>query len=432
MVAILIMKDMEEDIDLIMRAAEAHHKWYRDCLPMIASNNLTSKRVRLLSATDLAHRYAEGVVGHRFYQGCRYIDEIEAKTITLAKELFRAEHVNVQPTSGVNANIAAFFALADPGDTIISLDVPQGGHISHVRYSAAGVRGLRVIQHPFDPEIMNIDADRMVAKIREIKPAIVLLGGSLFLFPHPVREACEAAHEVGATVVYDGAHVLGLIAGKRFQDPLREGADVMTGSTHKTFPGPQGAVIFCKEGLSKKIDEAVFPGTVSNHHLHHLAGLGVSLAEMIEFGEDYASDVIANAKCLAQSLYERGFDVLCEPLGFTESHQVAIDVTHAGGSIRAATKLEEANIIVNKNLLPGDHVSVTVEPSGIRIGTQELTRIGMGASEMDAIADFLKRIVLDDESPESVRSDVIELKSGYQKVCYCFDDTDAYGFPVIR
>ena len=426
------MKDMEEDIDLIMRATEAHHKWYRDCLPMIASTNLTSKRVRLLAATDLAHRYAEGVVGHRFYQGCRYIDEIEAKTITLAKELFRAEHVNVQPTSGVNANIAAFFALADPGDTIISLDVPQGGHISHVRYSAAGVRGLRVIRHPFDPEIMNIDADRMVARIREIKPTIVLLGGSLFLFPHPVREACEAAHEVGATVVYDGAHVLGLIAGKRFQDPLHEGADVMTGSTHKTFPGPQGAVIFCKEGLSEKIDEAVFPGTVSNHHLHHLAGLGVSLAEMIEFGEDYASDVIANAKRLAQSLYERGFDVLCEPRGFTESHQVAIDVTQAGGSIRAATKLEEANIIVNKNLLPGDHVSVTVEPSGIRIGTQELTRIGMGASEMDAIADFMKRIVLDDEPPESVRDDVIELKSGYQKVCYCFDDTDAYGFPVIR
>ena len=432
MVAILIMEDMQQDIDLIMRATEAHHTWYRDCLPMIASNNLTSKRVRLLAATDLAHRYAEGVVGHRFYQGCRYIDEIEAKTITLAKDLFRAEHVNVQPTSGVNANIAAFFALADPGDTIISLEVPQGGHISHVRYSAAGVRGLRVIAHPFDPDIMNIDADRMVERIRETEPRIVLLGGSLFLFPHPVREACEAAHEVGATVVYDGAHVLGLIAGKRFQDPLREGADVMTGSTHKTFPGPQGAVIFCKEGLSEKIDEAVFPGTVSNHHLHHLAGLGVALAEMIEFGEDYASDVIANAKTLAQSLYERGFDVLCEPRGFTESHQVAVDVTQAGGSIRAATKLEEANIIVNKNLLPGDHVSVTVEPSGIRIGTQELTRIGMGASEMDAIADFMKRIVLDDESPESVRDDVIELKSGYQRVCYCFDDTDAYGFPVIR
>ena len=432
MVAILIMEDMQQDIDLIMRATEAHHIWYRDCLPMIASNNLTSKRVRLLAATDLAHRYAEGVVGHRFYQGCRYIDEIEAKTITLAKDLFRAEHVNVQPTSGVNANIAAFFALADPGDTIISLEVPQGGHISHVRYSAAGVRGLRVIAHPFDPDIMNIDADRMVERIRETEPRIVLLGGSLFLFPHPVREACEAAHEMGATVVYDGAHVLGLIAGKRFQDPLREGADVMTGSTHKTFPGPQGAVIFCKEGFSEKIDEAVFPGTVSNHHLHHLAGLGVALAEMIEFGEDYASDVIANAKTLAQSLYERGFDVLCEPRGFTESHQVAVDVTQAGGSIRAATKLEEANIIVNKNLLPGDHVSVTVEPSGIRIGTQELTRIGMGASEMDAIADFMKRIVLDDESPESVRDDVIELKSGYQRVCYCFDDTNAYGFPVIR
>ena len=421
---------MNGDIDLIMRAAEAHHTWYRDSLPMIASNNLTSQRVRMLAASDLAHRYAEGVVGHRFYQGCKYIDEIEAKTIELAKELFRAEHVNVQPISGVNANIAAFFALAKPGDTIISLDVPYGGHISHVRYSAAGVRGLRVMSHPFDPEIMNIDTDRMTAMIRDVKPRIVLLGGSLFLFPHPVREAADAAREVGATLVYDGAHVLGLIAGKRFQDPLREGAEVVTGSTHKTFPGPQGAIIMCKKELSDRIDEAVFPGTVSNHHLHHLAGLGVSLAEMIEFGEDYASAVIANAKSLAQALYERGFDVLCEPYGFTESHQVAVDVTKVGGSIRAATKLEEANIIVNKNLLPGDSVSATVEPSGIRIGTQELTRIGMGTSEMDAIADFFKRIVLDSESPESIRKDVIELKSGYQKVCYCFDETDAYGLPA--
>ena len=421
---------MQQDIDVIMRATQAHHSWYRDCLPMIASTNLMSRKARLLAASDLAHRYAEGVVGHRFYQGCRYIDLIEAKTIELAKDLFRAEHVNVQPTSGVNANIAAFFALAKPGDTIMSLDVPQGGHISHVRYSAAGVRGLCVIPHPFDSEIMNIDSDRMAAMIRDKKPRIVLLGGSLFLFPHPVKEASDAASEVGATVVYDGAHVLGLIAGKRFQDPLREGADVVTGSTHKTFPGPQGAIIFCKEEQREKIDEAVFPGTVSNHHLHHLAGLGVSLAEMIEFGEDYASDVIANAKSLAQSLYERGFDVLCEPYGFTESHQVAVNVTKAGGSTEIATRLEEANIIVNKNLLPGDPVSVTVEPSGIRIGTQELTRIGMGASEMEVIAEFFKRIVFDHESPESVRSDVVELKSGYQKVCYCFDDTDAYGFPA--
>jgi len=422
---------MESDIDLIMRATEAHHRWYRDALPMIASNNVTSRKVRLLAATDLAHRYAEGVVGHRYYQGCRYIDEIEAKTIELAERLFRAEHVNVQPTSGVGANIAAFFALADPGDTIISLDVPQGGHISHVQYSAAGVRGLRVVSHPFDAETMTIDPDRMVANIREIEPRIVLLGGSLFLFPHPVREACDAAREVGATLVYDGAHVLGLIAGKRFQDPLREGASVVTGSTHKTFPGPQGAIIACDEEHADVIDEAVFPGTVSNHHLHHLAGLGVSLAEMIEFGEDYASQVITNAKRLAQALYERGFDVLCEPYGFTESHQVAVNVTKTGGSIEAATRLEDANIIVNKNLLPGDNVTKTVEPSGIRIGTQELTRIGMGASEMDAIAELIKRVVLDSESPTSVRSDVIELKRGYQKVCYCFDDTDAYGFPAV-
>ncbi|HIH44124.1 MAG TPA: serine hydroxymethyltransferase [Candidatus Methanoperedenaceae archaeon] len=419
----------KEAVDAVIRAARNHNLLFRDSLPMIASENITSRTVQLLAATDLAHRYAEGTVGNRFYQGCRYIDEIEAKAIELAINVFGAPHANVQPVSGTNANLAAFFALTNAGDTIMSLDVPHGGHISHVKYSAAGVRNLTAVPHPFDDDRMNISADRMVKTIRSVRPRLVLFGASLFLFPHPVKEARDAADEVGAKIVYDGAHVLGLIAGKTFQDPLREGADVLTGSTHKTFPGPQGAIILCREELAEAIDHAVFPGTVSNHHLHHLAGLAVSLAEMQEFGREYASQTISNAKALAQALFERGFNVLCEEKGFTESHQVVVDVRAQGGGAKVAVELEKSGIITNKNLLPWDHVRNSGSPSGLRLGTQELTRLGMKEHEMGEVADLVARVAIKGDSPEKVKKDVINLKACYRRVCYCFDSEDAYWFP---
>lgn len=420
---------MDSEIRHIINAAKSHTKLYGDSLPMIASENITSPIVRRLVASDLGHRYAEGKVGHRYYQGCKYIDQIEESAIKLTKRLFEAEHVNVQPISGVNANIAVFFALTRPGDLLMPLNVPHGGHVSHARYSAAGIRGLKIECHPFNNEEMNIDTDLMVKKILNIKPRIVMFGASLFLFPHPVKEAQQAAEEVGAKIVYDAAHVLGLIAGKQFQDPLREGADVVTGSTHKTFPGPQGALILCKSDIANEIDDAVFPGTVSNHHLHHVAGLAATLSEMIAFGEEYAKQTIANAKALGQALYETGLDVLCEKKGFTESHQIAIDVSKHKGGAKVASNLERANIIANKNLLPWDDVNNADNPSGIRLGVQELTRLNMKESEMQEVASFIKRVVVDAESPEKVKKDVMHLKRRYQIVHYCFDEGGAYEFP---
>ncbi|MDY6965600.1 MAG: serine hydroxymethyltransferase [Halobacteriota archaeon] len=418
---------MKHEIDEIIDTVKDHHEFFKHSLPMIASENITSRTVRVLLSSDLSHRYAEGTVGHRYYQGCDHIDLIEGKAIEHAKTLFKAEHVNVQPISGVNANIAAFFALTDPEDKIISLSVPHGGHISHARYSAAGIRKLRVDIHPFDSKEMNIDPDKMVKKIRELEPKVIVFGASLFLFPHPVREAREVADEVGAKIVYDAAHVLGLIAGKQFQDPLREGADVVTGSTHKTFPGPQGAIILSKSDIGHKIDHAVFPGTVSNHHLHHIAGLAVSLVEMLEFGEDYAKQTISNAKALAQRLNELGLHVLCEEKGFTQTHQVALDVSDHGSGSLIAINLERANIVANKNLLPWDDVNYSDYPSGLRLGTQELTRLGMRESEMVEVADLIKRVIVDKDI-EKVKSDIINLRRDYQKVHYCFDGEGAYEF----
>ncbi|MEE9609717.1 MAG: serine hydroxymethyltransferase, partial [Desulfatiglandales bacterium] len=189
-----------------------------------------------------------------------------------------------------------------------------------------------------------------------------------------------------------------------------------------------GGIILAKEEFGKALSTAVFPGTVSNHHLHHLAGLAIALAEMLEFGEAYADQIIKNAKALAQALYELGFDVLCEPKGFTESHQVVADVSKVGGGTHVATTLEKSNIIINKNLLPWDDLLKTKDPSGIRLGTQELTRLGMGESEMQEIAGFYKRLIIDKEKGEKVKNDVIELKKGFKKVEFSFDGREPYEY----
>ncbi|MGL4670150.1 MAG: serine hydroxymethyltransferase [Methanobacteriaceae archaeon] len=419
------MSQNENYFKEIRNLTKDHTEWMKNSINLIASENITSAEVKELEASDLSHRYAEGLPGERLYEGCKYIDEIEQTTVDLSKKLFKAEHANVQPTSGVVANLASFFTFAKPGDSIMALKVPVGGHISHADVSAAGIRGLKLHTHPFNNDIMNIDIDALNKKILEVKPKIVLFGGSLFLFPHPIKEAKEACDEVGAKVMYDGAHVLGLIAGGKFQDPLREGADIITGSTHKTFPGTQGGIILCKEKYSKVIDEAVFPGVVSNHHLHHVAGLGVATAEMLEFGADYAKQIIKNAKALAQSLHELGFNVLCEDLGFTESHQVAFDVSDIKRASILAKELESNNIILNKNLLPWDNVNKSDDPSGIRVGTQEITRRGMKESQMSEVAEFIKRVAMDGEN---VKEEVSEFVNDYTKVHYAFTESDAYKY----
>jgi glycine hydroxymethyltransferase len=409
----------------IKEITKGHHEWMKNSINLIASENITSWSVREALASDLSHRYAEGLCGERFYEGCYYIDQVEDICINLSKKLFKAAHANVQPISGVVANLASFFALADYKNLMMALEVPVGGHISHANVSAAGIRGLKIKPHPFDQQSMNIDPEAMQKDILKNKPQIVLLGGSLFLFPHPVREAREAADEVGARVMYDGAHVLGLIAGGKFQDPLAEGADLLVGSTHKTFFGPQGGIILCREEISAKIDEAVFPGVVSNHHLHHLAALGIATAEMLEFGSDYADQIIKNAQKLAENLHELGFKVLCEDLGFTESHQLALDVSDKGRASKIAKTLESNNIILNKNLLPWDDVNRTEDPSGIRIGTQEITRRGLKETHMAEVAEYIKKVVVDGKD---VKNEVSEFINQYQEVHYAFRKDPAYEY----
>jgi glycine hydroxymethyltransferase len=322
-------------------------------------------------------------------------------------------------------------ALAKPGDSITAVSTADGGHISHARMGAVGLRDLNVSTYPWDEDRMEPDVDGSCALIRELKPKVTLVGQSVFLFPTPLKELAEAAHEVGSTVMYDGAHVLGLIAGGVFQDPLREGADVMTGSSHKTFPGPQGGFLLSSNEdpkFQRKLNNSMFPGVVSSYHLHHVAGKVVALAEFEAFGQAYAQDIVRNAQAFAQALAAEGFDVLAESRGYTASHQVLTrhgDIDSGAGATAAAL-LEKAGIITNMNMLPGDSKAMT--PSGLRLGVQELTRVGMGPREMEEVASFYARVLLKGEDVKAIKNDVHHLKSDFQHVQYCFDSEDALAY----
>jgi len=414
----------------VLEAVNASGRLYRDSLPMIASENIISPMVARAVNSDLHGRYAEGLPGKRYYQGCEDFDTIESLGLESARRVFSCRFANIQSTSGTVSNMAALKALAMPGDTITAVSTADGGHISHARMGAVGVRGLNLVTYPWDIDRMEPDIDAACALIRETEPQLALFGQSVFLFPTPLQEMADAAHEVGAKVMYDGAHVLGLIAGGQFQDPLQEGVDVMTGSSHKTFPGPQGGFVLSDsddEKFHKKLNSSIFPGTCSSYHLHHVAGKVVALAEFEAFGSEYARDIVANAKSLGAALAAEGFDVLAEDRGYTASHQV---LTRHGGpdsgaGRRAAATLEDAGIITNMNMLPGDTKAMS-GPSGLRLGVPELTRVGMGADEMQDVARFFARALIAEGEIATVKRDVIEFKSRFQTVKYCFEEGPAY------
>lgn len=412
-------KEVYEAIELIRK----HNRWRKkECINLIASENLTSPLVDSVYVSDAMHRYAEGLPFKRFYQGTRYIDELEEKTNSTLGELLQAKFVDIRPVSGTIANGGTFLTLANRGDKALVLPVYAGSHVSHTKFGILGALGIIEEEMPFNPEEMSIDLDLTLKKMREIKPKLVILGGTVILFKHPVKEIKEFAEEIGAYVIYDAAHVLGLIMGKKFQNPIQEGAHIATSSTHKTFPGPQGGLIFTnEEEIYKKFRKLIFPVFVSNHHLHRIAATLIAAQEMKYFGEEYASNIVKNAKTLAEELYSYGFKVLGEKRGFTETHQVVLNVKELGGGTLVAELLEKCNIITNKNMIPGDTPEMVKNPSGLRLGVQEITRLGMGPGEMKYIAELLKKALINKEDPEQIKKEVIEFRKNYQEVKYTFN-----------
>lgn len=416
-----------DEVTYIQKQAKDNNTFFSESLPMIASENVLSPLCREMLITDFHGRYAEGTPGKRYYEGCEYFDNVERKAIDLAQKLFNCHYADVRPTAGTTANMAILKALIKPGEKAVVLDLANGAHISFGKWGAASIRGIDLISYPFNDEEMNIDIDGAKKLIKKVKPTLALNGRSVFLFPSPIKELSEAAHDVGAYLVYDAAHVLGLIAGKQFQDPLQEGADVMCGSTHKTLPGPQGGMILSdhkgetKEDKSflNKLNYGVFPGITSSYHLHHVAAKAIAYAEHLEFGEAYAKQIIKNAKHFAQSLYDKGFKVFGEKLGFTESHQILVEIGPGKGK-EAAKTLEQAGIVTNMNTIPGD--TDPLNPSGLRLGTPELTRIGMKESEMEEVATFYERILLKNEKPAKVKADIKTFREDYQELHYCYKE----------
>lgn len=428
----------------ILSDLQEHSKWFENSIPLIASENVPSPAVREALTSDFGNRYAEGWPGERVYAGCIFIDKVEIQCMELAKKLYRAEFADVRPISGVVANLAVYSAFTNPGDVMIAPSIPAGGHISHGKKEHSGtaglVHGLDVEFYPFNADEMTIDVDKTKEKIDELNkanrlPKMAMFGGSLFLFPHPVKELADFLKAYNIHINYDAAHVAGLIAGGQFQDPLREGADTMTMSTHKTLFGPQGGLVLSYEKFGEAIKKATFPGLTSSHHIHHMAAKAITFAEALEFGKDYAKQVIKNAKALAVALSENGFKVLGEKRGFTKSHQIAVNVLDYSDGGKVEVELEKANIIVNRQLIPGD-IKVGrnyFHPGGIRLGVAEITRLGMKESEMKEIASFIKKIVIDKKDPKKMTPKVKAFRSDYQKVRYCFDNKlGAYEYVKLR
>ncbi len=422
----------------LVEASEAHEKYRSsECINLIASEGLKSPAVKEIMnlSHDLESRYAEGEndnLGHvkrRHYQGQRYMTKIEDSAADLMKNLFGCNWTDVRLVSGTHANLATFkgLSMATKNNRAVTTPLSSGAHITHDYTGLAGkVIGLETIDHAYDKENMNIDPDKSAIIIRAARPGIVTFGGSVFLFPHPLRELCDIAKEVGAYVAYDAAHVLGLIAGGQFQRPLEEGADFITGSTHKTFPGPQGGIILAKgdgeriEKGIKNVQQAVFPLTTSNTHLGRLPATGIAALEMKAFGEELAKQIIKNAQTAGQCLFEADVKVLGEKNGFTRSHQIVADVRKYGGGKKVAETLEEANIILNKNLLPYDNQKDKDNPSGIRIGFQDVTRRGFRESDIKHLCDLMLTVIKGKKTPAEVKRDIIEFRRQFEGVKYGF------------
>ena len=434
----------KESYEKVFSSLEKHHNWFENSIPLIASENIPSPAVREAVMSDFGNRYAEGWPGERVYAGCTHIDEVEIQCMELAKRLFDAEFADVRAVSGVVANLAIYSSYSNPGDVMMASSIPAGGHISHGKKEHSGtaglVHGLDIEFFAFDPEEMTLDVDKTKAKVEDLKsqdrlPKIAMFGGSVFLFPHPVKELADFLKGHDMHINYDAAHVAGLIAGGKFQDPLREGTDTMTMSTHKTLFGPQGGLVLGFDRHEESIKKAMFPGLTSSHHIHHMAGKAVAFAEALEFGKDYAAQTINNAKALAAELNNVGFKVLGEKRGYTESHQTVVNVLDYGDGGTIEADLEKANIIVNRQLIPGDLKANRhyMHPGGIRLGTSEITRLGMKESEMKEIASMIKDVVIDKKEPGEMTAKIAEFRKEFQKTQYCFDNkVGAYEYIKLR
>lgn len=366
----------------------------RDKLEMIASENFVSQAVMEAQGSVLTNKYAEGYPGKRYYGGCENVDVIETLAIERAKRLFGAEHANVQPHSGSQANFGVYFALLQPGDTIVGMNLSHGGHLTHG--SPVNVSGtyFNVVPYGVDAETQQIDYDEFRKIVLEAKPKLIIAGGSAYSRQIDFKKMADVAHEVDAIFMVDMAHFAGLVAAGLHPNPV-EYADIVTTTTHKTLRGPRGGMILCKEKYAKAIDKAIFPGIQGGPLMHVIAAKAVAFGEALqpEF-KVYAQQVIDNAKALAAALQEKGLTIVS---GGTDTHVMLVDVRNTGLTGKEAEHLlDEVGITCNKNTIPFDPASPFVT-SGIRLGTPALTTRGLQVKDMEEIADIITTVLKNPE-----------------------------------
>jgi glycine hydroxymethyltransferase len=405
-----ILDQWDPELAAIVHREEDRH---RQGLELIASENYASAGVLAALATVLSTKYAEGYPGKRYYGGCQYVDEVEELAIDRATQLFGADHVNVQPHSGAEANRAVYAGLMDVGDVAMGMDLAQGGHITHglgVNYSG---KMYRFVHYGVDRETERLDFDQMARLAREHRPKVIVVGATAYPRIIDFARCREVADAVGAYLMADIAHIAGLVAVGIHPSPVGH-AHVITTTTHKTLRGPRGAIIMCQSDLAQKIDRSVFPGTQGGPHMHSIAAKAVCFGEALkpEFA-DYQRRIVENARTLAEELQRRGLRIVS---GGTDNHLMLVDVGARGVTGRdAQTALDAVGITVNKNTIPYDERPPAVA-SGLRIGTPAATSRGMGPAEMRQIGGFISRVLdnLGDEGVAAVvRQEVRELTSRF-------------------
>ena len=374
---------------------EKEEKRQFDKIRMIASENYVSKAVLEASGSVLTNKYSEGYAGKRYYEGQQNIDEIETIAIERAKELFGADHANVQPYSGSPANMAVYLAFIKPGDTIMGLALPHGGHLTHGSKVSISGKYFNVVSYELDKETGLLNYDTIMELAREHKPKIIIAGHSAYPRQLDFKKFREIADEVGAILFVDMAHFAGLVAGGVHPSPIPY-ADVVSTTTHKSLRGPRGGMLLCREEHAKAIDKAVFPGIQGGPHNHTTAAIAVALKEALEPSfKDYAAQIVKNAKALADALTEKGYNLIT---GGTDNHLLLIDLTNKNVTGKIAAKaLDTAGIVLNYNAVPYD-TRKPFDPSGIRLGTSSVTSRGFKENEMLMIADWMNQVISDPEN----------------------------------
>ena len=388
-------------------AMENELRRQRDHIELIASENFTSRAVMQAMGSHLTNKYAEGYPGARYYGGCEYVDIVEQLAIDRAKELFGAEHANVQPHSGSQANVAVYLALLKPGDTILGMDLSHGGHLTHGSKASISGKYFNSCFYGVDPETERIDYEKAMQIAGECKPKLIIAGASAYSRFIDFAKMREIADEVGAYLMVDMAHIGGLVAAGVHPSPVPY-ADVVTSTTHKTLRGPRGAIILCKDELKKKINSAVFPGTQGGPLMHVIAGKAVCFKEALsEEFKAYQTQVIKNAAVLADTLSKGGIRLVS---GGTDNHLILADTMSLGRTgMEVQELLDAAHITANKNSIPFDKQSVKLT-SGMRFGTPAATTRGMAESEMVEIGNMIVKLINEgDAAVADVKSRVIEL-----------------------